>query len=662
MKGWGNMSGENLVGKVLQNRYELLEVIGVGGMATVYKARCRLLNRYVAIKVLKDSLKTDYEMLKRFKIESRAAASLTHHNIVGIYDVGEEDGIDYIVMEYVDGITLKEYISRVGRLDWHRACDFAMQIGLALQCAHENNIVHRDIKPHNILVTRDNTIKVADFGIARAVSGETMVVGRETMGSVRYISPEQARGGYVDARSDVYSLGVVLYEMLTGQVPFDGDNPVSIAMMKLNEEPTPCRYINPDIPASVSEITMRAIAKEQHARYQTAIDMVTDLKEAVDGNYVLHASAEDMGAYRQENEQQEQTEYTGRRRTAERKKKKSGVNVKMIIIGALVLAAVLGVIVNLIMSGGAKEVEVPDLLGMTLEEAIAEARSYELEIDEDHIEYETSQDYPEGQIILQDPGANQYMKQNKKIKITISSGDKEGDIPVPKLTGRPIDDAKEALVKLKLKYETIEEASDSIAAGYVIKQSPSEGTKVTEGSSILLHVSTGANETVSVPKVTGETLATARKLIVAAGFKVSITERETQEPGEIGKVISQKPGEDSEAKQGSTITIVVGVEAKQQEDEPTPTPKPAQTATPKPTQTPAPATEEPAKRKTLSIQIPEDSPETVSVKVVANGKTIYEQTHNKSEGTIDIPVMAKNDATVEVYIDGKLAMTRVVNF
>lgn len=631
------MSGEHLVGTVLGNRYEILEVIGVGGMATVYKAHCRLLNRYVAIKVLKDSLRYDEEILRRFKGESRSAASLSHPNIVGIYDVGEEDGINYIVMEYVDGITLKEYISSVGAIPWRKACEFAMQIGLALECAHENNIIHRDIKPHNILLTKDFNVKVADFGIARAVTSETKVIGGEALGSVRYISPEQARGGYIDARSDVYSLGTVLYEMLTGQVPFDGDNAVSIAMKKLSEEPVSCRIINPDIPSAVEAVTMRAISKEQHIRYQTALDVVTDLKAIVDGKPAVDEPEENI---------------SGRRRKKRQEKK---VSVKVIAVTVLLAAVLLGIAVNRIMSFGVKEVEVPELLGMTLEEALSFLGEQEvvLKIDEEHIEYDTSDEYEEGQIMLQEPGAKQYMKQNKKIKITVSSGDKEGDIPVPQLVGKSYDEAEAELDALGLKAERLEEESDSVAAGFVIRQSPSKGTKVSEKSSVLLHVSSGKKETERVPYVVGESLSTARKLIAAAGLKISITEQISDKTP--GTVLSQKPEAESDIKKGETVSVIVAVEDNQDKEEPEATQTPAAS-----TPTPTPSAEK--KQKTLTFQIPDSAGETVQVKVVANGKTIHDQPHSKSEGSFDIQVEASRDATVEVYFDGVLGVKRVIEF
>ena len=459
---------------------------------------------------------------------------------------------------------------------------------------------------------------------------------------MRYISPEQARGGYVDARSDVYSLGIVLYEMLTGRVPFDGDNAVSIAMMKLSEEPTSCRIINPEIPAAVEAITMKAISKEQHARYQTALDMVSDLKTIIDGKPV---SADDEGG---------EEHFSGRKREPKKKKK---VSAKVIIATAVLVAVVLGIAVNRIMSLGVKEVEVPELLGMTLEEAVSYLGEQEivLKIDEDHIKYDTSDEYEEGQIMLQEPGAKQYMKQNKKIKITVSSGDKAGDIPVPQLTGKTYEEAEKELSALGLKAERIEEESDSVDEGTVIRQSPSKGTKVTENSSVLLHVSSGKKEGKTVPYVVGESLSTARKLIAAEGLKISITEQISDKTP--GTVLSQQPSE-GEISAGGTVKVTVAIE---ENDEPAVSDAPTSTPTPAAhTPTPTPAAKK--KQKTLTFQIPESAGDTVQVKVIANGKVIHDQPHSKSEGSFDIQVEASRDATVEVYFDGVLGAKRVVEF
>ena len=271
------MNSDNLVGITLGNRYDMLEKIGTGGMATVYKAKDTLLNRYVAIKILRDSLEGEEQVVSNFIKEAQSSASLVHNNIVSVYDVGEENGLNYMVMEYVDGITLKEYIKQKGALPWQEACDFAIQIGQGISEAHSINIIHRDIKPQNILMTKDKTLKVTDFGIARAVAGETTVVGGSALGSVHYISPEQARGGFTDARSDIYSLGIVLYEMLTGKVPFDGDTPVSVALMHLEKEPVNVKCVNLDIPTDLAYVTMKAISKEQSNRYQNVQEFVDDL-------------------------------------------------------------------------------------------------------------------------------------------------------------------------------------------------------------------------------------------------------------------------------------------------------------------------------------------------------------------------------------------------
>lgn len=279
----------NLVGRVIGNRYEIIEKIGEGGMATVYKAKCNILKRYVAVKVLRDEFTTDEEFIKRFNTEAQSAASLTHPNIVSIYDVGHEENIYYIVMELVQGKTLKDIINEDGTLPWKWALNVSIQVASALEMAHRNSIVHRDIKPHNIIITEDGIAKVTDFGIAKAVSNSTITAFGTTIGSVHYFSPEHARGGYTDAKSDLYSLGVVMYEMLTGRVPFDADTPVSIALKHMQEKPIEPIKLNPTIPYAVNKIIMKAMEKDPNERYQSATEMLKDLSMALknpEGDFV----------------------------------------------------------------------------------------------------------------------------------------------------------------------------------------------------------------------------------------------------------------------------------------------------------------------------------------------------------------------------------------
>jgi serine/threonine-protein kinase len=271
----------NLTGKVLGNRYILLEKIGEGGMALVYKARCQLLNRYVAVKILKSEFTTDDEFIKKFKRESLAAASLSHPNIVGIYDVGEQDGIYYIVMEYIQGQTLKDYIKKMPRLSYEEALKIIYQIALALDHAHRNGVVHRDIKPHNILITDEKIVKVTDFGIARAASSVTMTNTGTVMGSVHYFSPEQARGGFVDLRTDIYSLGVVMYELLTGALPYDAESPVTVALKHIQDSPVEPLHVDSSIPRAVNDIVLEAMEKDMTMRYQTVREMIDDINEAL---------------------------------------------------------------------------------------------------------------------------------------------------------------------------------------------------------------------------------------------------------------------------------------------------------------------------------------------------------------------------------------------
>jgi len=630
----------NLIGSVLGGRYEILEVIGSGGMATVYKAKCNLLNRFVAVKVLKSSLKNDEEVVKRFSTESRAAASLSHHNIVAVHDVGEtENGLNYIVMELVEGETLKEYIKRKYRLDRKEACEFAYQIAMALECAHDHGIIHRDIKPHNILVTKDHTLKVADFGIARTTGSDTMVATGKNgvFGSVHYISPEQARGGYIDPASDVYSLGVVLYEMLTGSLPFDGENPVTVALKKLEEEPKDVREINPDIPDNLAEIVMKAISKEQYIRYQSAGSMAFDLREVMDSNFSGRVKID--------------------RNEKMKKNKKHEKSNKNIVVIAFVMALVLGFASYFFFSGGRKEYQVPNLMDKTLDEAIVLARDAGFKIDEDEIIYVVSDEFETGRIMKQSPGANTYVKKNKEIKITISSGLGEGDIPVPNVEGLDYAKAATELRAAKLKYRKIEEDNAEFAQNQVISQSPKEGTLVTEDYVVILHVSTGLasespqpDERVAVPKLVGEKLENAENILKKSNLKRGNISKEDSELPE-GTIISQSPKAGSESPKDTYVDLVVST-GKNPENTHEPTDKPTE----KPE-----ATEE-IKRKTLTISLPQTESGVVQVKVVANGTKIYEKQHPCSDVEVDIPVAAKKDAEVEVYFDGVLQITKVVEF
>ena len=275
-------------GRLIGNRYEIVEEIGKGGMAIVYKAKCLVLNRYVALKVLRPEFREDKDFINRFKVEAQSAGSLSHPNIVSIYDIGQDGDLDYIVMEYVEGVTLKQYLDAKGVIPWKEAVDYAAQICAGLEHAHKKGIVHKDIKPHNIIITREGTLKITDFGIAKVMSTSTIATGGGAMGSVHYFSPEQARGGYTDAKTDLYSLGVVLYEMVTGKLPFEGDTAVSIAMQHIEKEPVPPKQLNPSIPQSLENVILKAMCKEQAGRYDTATQMIIDLKKVYIGTPVAY--------------------------------------------------------------------------------------------------------------------------------------------------------------------------------------------------------------------------------------------------------------------------------------------------------------------------------------------------------------------------------------
>ena len=365
----------DLVGKYIAGRYEMLEKVGNGGMATVYKAKDRVLNRFVAVKVLKDEYTTDTEFIRRFNAEAQSAAGLTHANIVSVYDVGEEDGIHFIVMELIQGKTLKEIINKEGTLPWKWSVNIAIQIASALEAAHKNNIVHRDIKPHNIIITEDGVAKVTDFGIAKAVSNSTITAFGTTIGSVHYFSPEHARGGYTDAKSDLYSLGVVMYEMLTGRVPFDADTPVSIALKHMQEKPIEPIKLNPTIPFALNQIIVKAMQKEPSARYQSATEMLKDLSMALknpEGKFVTEAAVEENYTRRMQTITDDMLEEN---KDKNKKKKESFLKkhpkLKIVIwVVLLIIVFITSIIITKFAmdAGSPKDVQIPELVGLTAQE------------------------------------------------------------------------------------------------------------------------------------------------------------------------------------------------------------------------------------------------------------------------------------------------------
>ena len=516
--------------KVLGNRYELLERVGMGGMAVVYKAIDNMLGRNVAIKILREEFKENEEFIRRFKVESQAAASLSHQNIVQIYDVGEEDGIHYIVMELLEGETLKSYInSKEGRLSRREAMNFSMQICRALEHAHSKHVVHRDIKPQNIVLTQSGKIKVADFGIARAANNTTTVnSGSCAVGSAHYLSPEQARGGYTDHRSDIYSLGVVMYEMFTGKLPFDAEESIGVVMKHINEDAPLPSEIDPEIPLGIEAIIMRAMCKEQRLRYESAAQILEDLV-AVYQNPSIDITL--LNAYIEDDDQNPPKRTPSGRSYQHRAPKKKKRDVKKgLLITAIsffaVLIALVGFAMWLLLFGTGKEVEIPDLTGMTYEEAALTAQQASKgDIDFDvFVERSIHSEEEKNTIISQTPEANLKTKRSREIKVTLSLGPVA--LELEDYTGRNYQDVSKKLEKKGLKVIIEQEDNDTYDEGKIFKQLPSKGTKMGEGDEITLYVSKGTENTV-VPNVVGKTIDEAIITIERNNLKVAVKEEES---------------------------------------------------------------------------------------------------------------------------------------
>ena len=565
---------DQYIGKMLDDRYEILELIGSGGMANVYKARCHRLNRLVAIKILKSDLADNADFRRRFHDESQAIAQLSHANIVSVYDVSTNPDREYIVMELIDGITLKQYMERRGRMDWRESLHFITQIMRGLSHAHSRGIIHRDIKPQNIMVLRDGSVKVADFGIAcLANQGQTLT--QEALGSVHYISPEQARGDRIDARSDIYSAGVVLYEMLTGRLPFEGDSAVSVAIQHLSSVPLAPRDIDPSIPEPLELICMKAMNSDPNKRYASADAMIEDLEKfrrdpSVDMDYIrqeLTAPAADTeptmplptaqvasavkkhtGELRREREEEEEPP---------RRDKKS-----IAIIAGIFAAAVLLVVLlfKLILgdfgpAGSNKSYPVPDIRGKTVEEA------QEMEGVKDIFLIEvqgtrTTEEYQPGQIVEQDPTAGRTRKSNLVIQVYVAAEPEK--VPMKDLVGMEYRQARVLLtdmgLDLKITTETV--SSDKYGADAVIETVPAADEPLVAGQTVILRVSTGP-ETVTVPTFTGQDIANAVQNAQDLGLTVGEITYDTFSFAPQGQVIEQSIKPTSEVSGGTKISFTV---------------------------------------------------------------------------------------------------------
>lgn len=592
-------------GMFLADRYEIIEQIGTGGMADVYKAKCHKLNRYVAIKVMKSEFSQDKTFVSKFWAEAQSAAGLVNPNVVNVYDVGVENGIYYIVMELVEGITLKKYIEKRGRLPYKEAVSIAIQVANGMDAAHKHNIVHRDIKPQNIIISKEGKVKVTDFGIAKVASSATINTSA-SMGSVHYISPEQARGGYSDERSDIYSLGITLFEMLTGTVPFDGDSAVSVAVQHIQDSiPLPSQLVE-GVPVSVDKIVLKCTQKKTDRRYQSAAELIVDLKKSLvmpDEDFVRMGSAYDNVVKKDEEEynpdddelltesaehdlddDNDDTDDELLENDSDKdediddeRNDKLELVMKCIGIGIAVIILMITIFVVIKLVGNGKNtannnktsveattvntannnssdmVEVPEVVGMTKEDAIKALNKLGLGY---KAVTQSSDTVAEDCVISQGNVGGSKVEKNSQIVLTISTGKENKEVTVPNVKGKSEQEAKEAIEAANLVASVDYQYSDSVEAGNVIKYSPSGS--VAEGSTVTIHVSRGKKVTnVSVPNVLGMSESLASQTLDSANLKVTV-KYETSSKAEYGTVTSQTPYSAGDSvPSGTTITIYV---------------------------------------------------------------------------------------------------------
>lgn len=582
-------------GMFIDDRYEIVGKIGAGGMSDVYKAKDHTLGRFVAIKVLKQEFSEDVNFVTKFRTEAQSAAGLEHPNIVNIYDVGSQEGMYYIIMEYVEGITLKTYIEKKGQLTFKEAISIAIQVGRGIEAAHKKNIIHRDIKPQNIMISTEGKVKVMDFGIARAATSNT--INSDVMGSVHYSSPEQARNGFVDGRSDIYSLGIVMYEMVTGRVPFDGDTTVAVAIQHLQEEMVAPSAYAPNLPVSLEKIILKCTQKNADRRYQTMGDLLLDLKKSLinpDEDFVTLVDPNVGGETRKYNDEdlerikkEAESVYYDPQEEAEEdeddeeeeEESEGELNPKMekamSIAGIVAGVIIVGIVIWLILSvsgivkfgsSGKKDdtkeatktekdseqVEMIDVTGMTYEEAKKALNKIDLGIKDGGTQ--ASEKYDAGEIISQSEDKGDMIKKNTTIVVVMSSG--VGEFSVPDVKGLDETSAINKLQDNGFKYSRDYANSDTVASGQVISQTPDAGAKAKKGDSISIVVSQGKAPVV-VPKVVGKSETDARNELSGAGLTVTSVTKENSDTVAAGNVISQSIADGKYVDAGSNISLVI---------------------------------------------------------------------------------------------------------
>ena len=653
---------DKYIGKLLDNRYEILEMIGNGGMAVVYKARCHRLNRLVAIKILKEDMLQDVDLSRRFHAESQAVAMLSHPNIVNVFDVSSSGDADYIVMELIDGLTLKQYMEQKGMLDWREALHFATQIAKALEHAHSRGIIHRDIKPQNIMVLKDGSVKVADFGIAR-ITTTSNTLTREALGSVHYISPEQAKGDRVDARSDLYSLGVVLYEMLTGRPPFDGDSPVSVAIQHISQRPPLPTEINPEIPKGLEQITMHAMCPDLNNRYASATEMLADLEEFRKNPEIQFAF---VGA-----ESRLRTPAMLGQKTAEPaavpktkpvpekpKREEHGPkpaekkSILIIIIGILLAVGAIGYFLYSYLLkdlfSSPEDVRVPDFVGMTYEEIVPEDYpDFVLEAGDPQYDATAAA----GVVLEQDPKEGKTVKAGSTVVLTVSLGSEEKQMP--NLVNLSLSAAQRELeaLNLGLTVSIQYEENDVYVAGQILRTEPAAETRLEQGDAVTLVVCEAVTEKlIPVPELVGLDEADAVSSLKDLGLSHGLI-KYVQSDLPAGTVTFQSINQGQEVKKGTVINLQVSLGPKEEQPE---QPDDNQPTTSEPLETPS--------VQIVTVLLPPGEG-TVTVSLKLDGIPYCDDfTVELGPSSVQMEISGTGTKVLDVYFDGVLSQTQTLTF